>query len=155
MEEFLIFQAGEQPLSADVESVREVVRAATLSSRAGLSKAIEGVLNLRGKAVPVVDLGKLLDLQVPPLSSADYLVVMSDRQNRFCAIRSNSEVHLTSEAEIIEGHDNSDSIRSRMQQLRVGQSIIPLLNPQLILDAVDSTTQPDQELSKDASGDSE
>lgn len=155
MSEYLIFQAGKQSLGAAVECVREVVRAAALSNPVGLSKAIEGILNLRGNAVPVIALEELFDFPVPPLSSTDHLVVMSDSQNRSCAVRSNKEVQLTSEAEIIDYDVGTGSGQSPMQQLRIGQLIIPLINPKSILDTVDSTTLPLKKLSKDAAGGNE
>lgn len=150
MPEYLVFQAGQQAIGAAVEYVREVVRAATLSSPAGQSNTIEGILNLRGNAVPVVALSELFDIRVPPMSAADYLVVMSDSQNRYCAVRSTNEVKLTSEAELVESGGEAKSAYSRVQQLRIGRLILPLVNPEMLQDFADYSTLSTNELSRNS-----
>lgn len=155
MAEYLIFESGDQTLGVPVECVLEVVRAATLSNLEGSSKTIEGILNLRGNAVPVLNLTELLKVQMPPLSSSDYLLVMSGSQMGHCAVRSNSEVRLTSEAEIIE-YDGSVALpHSRHQRLRVDSLIIPLINPDTISEIATSVVKRSDDPHLDLPGDSE
>lgn len=156
MAEHLVFEAGEQTFGVKVDSVREVVRAVTLSRPVAQEDAIEGLLNLRGQVVSVIDLEQFLNLQTPPLSQSDYLVVLSDRNDRLCAVRACGQVRLTTDAELVVdspaaqdddiNETNSQPARQAIGQadaarppeavtagyLRVGHLVVPLLDPEAL-----------------------
>jgi purine-binding chemotaxis protein CheW len=56
-----VFVAGEE-LGLPVERVREIVETRPITRVPSMPKAIEGVANVRGRVVPVVDLGATLKL---------------------------------------------------------------------------------------------
>jgi purine-binding chemotaxis protein CheW len=153
MAEYLVFQVGDQSFGVAVSCVREVVRAATLSATAEDADTVEGLLNLRGGVVPVVDLGRMLKFQTVALSVSDYLVVLAGSRDRLCAVRSNSEVQLTSEAEVVENSGSGDSHRATSGQIRIGRDIIPLLNPDRLIDFVRAEGTKANESGGDATGD--
>jgi chemotaxis signal transduction protein len=153
MAEYLVFQVGEQSFGVAVSCVREVVRAATLSASAAETDTVEGLLNLRGGVVPVVDLGRLLKFQTVAMSASDYLVVLADSRDRLCAVRSNSEVQLTSEAEVVEHPGSGDPHQSAVGQIRVGRAIVPLLNPDRLIEFVGAVSTSAAEFGSDATGD--
>ena len=149
MAEHLIFEAGEQTLGLAVDCVREVVRAVSLSPPVGQESFVEGLLNLRGQVVPVVDLGQRLNLQMPALAESDYLVVLSDQNDRLCAVRACGQVRLTSEAELVadtssDADDELPAIASETNSnghadspltasyVKVNRLIVPLLNPEAL-----------------------
>jgi len=54
------FEVGGRPIAIDVAQLREVVRFQAATPLPGAPARIEGVIELRGALVPVVDLGRLL-----------------------------------------------------------------------------------------------
>jgi purine-binding chemotaxis protein CheW len=54
------FEVGGRPVGIDVAQLREVVRFQPATPLPGAPAQIEGVIELRGALVPVVDLGRLL-----------------------------------------------------------------------------------------------
>jgi purine-binding chemotaxis protein CheW len=54
------FEVGGRPIGIDVAQLREVVRFQPATPLPGAPAQIEGVIELRGALVPVVDLGRLL-----------------------------------------------------------------------------------------------
>lgn len=68
--DLLVFQLGQQRCGLPVEKVQEIVPMAALVCPPGLPSLLEGFLNLRGTAVPVVRLDRLFRL--PPWSPGLY-----------------------------------------------------------------------------------
>lgn len=52
------FRIGEETFGVRIGSVREIVRVPEITSVPNAQETIEGVINLRGKIIPVVDLRK-------------------------------------------------------------------------------------------------
>ena len=53
--QFLTFTLGEEVFALDISSVREVLEFTTITKVPRMPESIRGVINLRGRAVPVVD----------------------------------------------------------------------------------------------------
>lgn len=62
----LIFRSSGLDCAFPLESVREIVPMATLSTPPGLPSGLAGFLDLRGTAVPIVRLDRLFDLRDQP-----------------------------------------------------------------------------------------
>jgi purine-binding chemotaxis protein CheW len=61
-EQFLIFNVGEQEFGMPIEAVREVTRLPDKLARLPKAPAfVEGMMNLRGKVIPVIDQGRRFD----------------------------------------------------------------------------------------------
>jgi purine-binding chemotaxis protein CheW len=73
--ELLIFELGGQRYGLPVSAVREIVRAVLPVPVPGASGAIEGVVNIRGCVVPVVDARRQFGLPGKPLEHTDHLVI--------------------------------------------------------------------------------
>lgn len=56
MHKFLEFHLRQQPYAVPIGSVREINRMSTISPVPGAAGYVAGVMNLRGKVIPVVDL---------------------------------------------------------------------------------------------------
>lgn len=63
-----------------LERVREVVRAAAVTPLPGAPPVVEGVLNVRGSVVPVLDVRRRFGYPERPLRPDDHLVVAVARQ---------------------------------------------------------------------------
>ena len=103
--------------------------------------------------MPVVDLGRLLNFETVAMSTSDFLVVMSDSRDRLCAVRSTSEVQLTSEAEVVENPADGKPHGSTAGQIRVGRTIVPLLNPDRLIEVVDAASTSPGDSGADTTGD--
>lgn len=128
MNEYLIFDVGERTFGIDVTHVRQVVRAAALSVPGQGNSMLEGLLNLRGQPIPVLDLTAHLGIDQAPLCDADYLVIVRDHADRAFAIRSNSEVQLV-EAEQTERPDPPTPTAKITGLIRVESKLVSVLDP--------------------------
>jgi purine-binding chemotaxis protein CheW len=63
---FLLLRVGDQSYGVPVDNVREIVHRATLISTPGQPPILEGFLNLRGEAIPVIPLRRLFGLPAGP-----------------------------------------------------------------------------------------
>jgi len=59
---FLIFRLGEQFFAFNVSYVREVIEYTQITPIPLAPKFIEGIINLRGNAIPIIDLKKKFEL---------------------------------------------------------------------------------------------
>jgi len=60
------FRVGDQLYGLDILRIREIVRPQKLRPVPKAPSFVEGVMNLRGAVIPVVDLRRRFDLVVPP-----------------------------------------------------------------------------------------
>jgi purine-binding chemotaxis protein CheW len=76
---YVVFRLGGEGYALEVNRVREVLDVAKLTAVPGGPPALRGVLNLRGKVVPVWDLRVTFGLAIgPPTTGHDACVLMVD-----------------------------------------------------------------------------
>jgi purine-binding chemotaxis protein CheW len=90
--EFAVFSINEAVFAFDVSDVREILRAASLSPAPG-HEGVEGLLNLRGEVVPVIDVRSRLGLPAREIAVSDYLIVL-ESEGRRAIVRTESNVRL-------------------------------------------------------------
>jgi purine-binding chemotaxis protein CheW len=73
--EVLLFTLEGQRYALPLEDVRELVRAVRLTPLPRAPAVVEGLVDLRGELLPVLDMRRRFRLSPRPLSSADHLVV--------------------------------------------------------------------------------
>jgi purine-binding chemotaxis protein CheW len=73
--EFLIFDLEGVRYGLPVAEVREIVRAVLPVPLPGAPRVIEGVINLRGTVVPVIDLRRSFRLPERSIEPSDHLVI--------------------------------------------------------------------------------
>lgn len=73
--EVLVFTLEGHRYALPLEDVCELVRAVRLTPLPRAPSVVEGLLNLRGELLPVLDMRRRFRLPARPLSSADHLVV--------------------------------------------------------------------------------
>jgi len=74
----LIFRLSDRPCAVATERVLEIVPMASLARPPGLPALLEGFLNLRGTAVPVLRLHRLFDLPGAPMALYTPLLIVRD-----------------------------------------------------------------------------
>lgn len=71
----LVFEVGGSRFGLWSSVVREVVRAVSVSVLPGAPPSVLGVINVRGRVVPVFSLRERLQLGVRPVEAGDYFIV--------------------------------------------------------------------------------
>ena len=74
--EILLFEVGGQRQALASRDVREVLPAVTVTPMVGTARFVEGVVNLRGSVLPVVDARVWLGLPTRPIEPSDHLIVV-------------------------------------------------------------------------------
>lgn len=70
------FHLGKEEFGVDIGSVQEIIRAADITPVPGAPAHVRGVINLRGKIIPVVDLRKRFGLPEIAVGDAQRTVVV-------------------------------------------------------------------------------
>jgi len=74
--QLVVFDLASEHYGVDIADVREIMRMQTITKVPGTMTYIEGVINLRGKVLPVLDLRKRLGLHVGDLTEESRIVVI-------------------------------------------------------------------------------
>jgi purine-binding chemotaxis protein CheW len=73
--EVLVFELADRRYGLPAADVRELVRAVAVRPLPGAPPAVEGVINVRGRVVPVLDVRARLRLPAKPLEPSDHLII--------------------------------------------------------------------------------
>ncbi len=93
IEEVLVLEIDDHCYGLNVKHVREVIRAVALTPAPNADVRLEGILNLRGQSVPVINVRRQFGFPDRDIAPADYLIVMQLDQ-RLSAIRVDRAVEL-------------------------------------------------------------
>ncbi len=74
--QFVIFNVASSLYGLDIESVREIIRMQNITKLPGVPIFVEGVIDLRGKVVPVINLRKKLNLETVEQNNESRIVVV-------------------------------------------------------------------------------
>ena len=74
--QLVVFDLASELYGVDIGDVREIIRMQNVTRVPGTPAYMEGVINLRGKVVPVVDLRTRLGLKVHPQTNESRIVVV-------------------------------------------------------------------------------
>lgn len=106
--QLVVFQLGQEEYGVDIQTVQEIIRPVKITRVPGAPEHVEGVIDLRGKIIPVIDLHKKLQLgQRQNTESARIIVVQVDDALTGIIVDGVSEV-LRLPAEQIEKPDMTD-----------------------------------------------
>jgi purine-binding chemotaxis protein CheW len=75
--EVLVFEVEGQRYGLPTADVRELVRAVTITPLPNAPAVIEGVVNVRGRVLPVLDMRARFRLPTRPLDPSDHFIVAS------------------------------------------------------------------------------
>ncbi len=74
--QLVVFDLNTEAYGVDIGAVREIIRLQDITTVPGTPDFVEGVINLRGKVTPVVDLRKKLHITVAEQNAENRIVVM-------------------------------------------------------------------------------
>ncbi len=75
-EQLVVFDLGEEVYGIDISRVQEIIRMQSITQVPGAPSFVEGVINLRGKIIPVVDLHRRFGLPPADSTKASRIVVV-------------------------------------------------------------------------------
>lgn len=75
LHEILTFEVEGRTYALPASRVRELIRAVAVEPLPGAPPIVEGIINVRGEVVPVVDLRRRLGLPAKPAAPADHLIL--------------------------------------------------------------------------------
>jgi purine-binding chemotaxis protein CheW len=106
--EILVFLLDQQRYALPSLLVEELARAVEIISVPGTPKEVEGVIDYRGKIVPVLDLRRYLGLLARAAQPADYLIILRIDARLF-AIRVDRALEVT----VVDHSNNEDTPTGR------------------------------------------
>lgn len=133
---FSTFMVGETLCGIDIEQIQEINRNFDFSEVPGSEEYIKGIINLRGRIVTLIDLGKRIGIRSTGLSSdSSNIVVSSDGENFGLIVASICDIISERNAELEDVPANTGDIKGRYftSILKTEKGIIGILNLEEIL----------------------
>lgn len=75
--QLVTFRLGKEEFALDIVQLQEIQRMLPITPLPRVPAYVEGIVNLRGKIVPIVDLRKKLGLEIAPLTKDSRIVVVN------------------------------------------------------------------------------
>ncbi|KUO52798.1 MAG: chemotaxis protein CheW [Desulfitibacter sp. BRH_c19] len=75
-EQLVVFNLSGETYGVDISTVREIIRMQIITEVPRTPDFVEGVINLRGKVIPVIDLHKRFDLRLVEETSQSRIMVV-------------------------------------------------------------------------------
>ncbi|HAR63166.1 MAG: chemotaxis protein CheW [Candidatus Margulisiibacteriota bacterium] len=76
IEQLVVFDLAGEQYGVDIQSVQEIIRMQNITKVPKTQEFVEGIINLRGKVIPVLDLRKRFSLDVTQMSAETRIVVI-------------------------------------------------------------------------------
>ena len=76
-QQMVLFELGNETYGLDIAAVHEIIRMQPITKVPKAPKYVEGVINLRGKVIPVIDLGKRFGFEKADGAKNNRIVVVN------------------------------------------------------------------------------
>lgn len=76
-QQLVAFHLAGETYGVDIALINEIIRMSEITSIPRTPPEVEGIINLRGKIVPIVDLRKRMELPAVPQTSATRIIVLA------------------------------------------------------------------------------
>ncbi len=86
MNQYLSFLVGAEQLGLGILESREILQYPTVTSVPSMSSSIRGVINLRGTAVPVVDLAMVFGQEPQQITKRTCVVVVENEESKLVGL---------------------------------------------------------------------
>lgn len=80
-EQFVVFLVGEEEFGVNIKQTREIISAAELTYIPDAPDFVEGVIDLRGEIVPVINLSKRLSLESKENNNEQKIIIVEIDEN--------------------------------------------------------------------------
>lgn len=78
----VVFSINNQLFSVLIEEVVEILRVPIITTVPGIHPTIEGVINLRGNIIPIINLHKRFHFQIPPAHKKNRIVIVQGKNEQ-------------------------------------------------------------------------
>lgn len=78
----VVFSINNQLFSVLIEEVVEILRVPIITTVPGIDPTIEGVINLRGNIIPVINLHKKFQFPIPPVHKKNRIVIVQGKNEQ-------------------------------------------------------------------------
>ena len=103
----LLFRVGERTYGCEIDAVREIIPYRRATRLPGAPAYVQGLVNLRGTIVTVLDLGVRLDPARPPVREGSIILVQHGTRNVGVAVDEVMDVQAVAEDPIETGSDGA------------------------------------------------
>ncbi len=136
--QYLTFTLNQQLFGIPIDVVREINQLPEITPVPQAPEAVAGVINLRDKVIPVVDLRRKFNLPARDYTRETCVIVVDGRQGQVAAIVDTVASVLPLGRDHIEAPpslvQNANSNAAILGLARTGQQVIVLLNMTLVVD---------------------
>ncbi len=136
--QYLTFTLNQQLFGIPIDVVREINQLPEITPVPHAPEAVAGVINLRDKVIPVVDLRRKFNLPVRDYTRETCVIVVDGRQGQVAAIVDTvasvlplSRDHIEAPPSLVQNANSNPTI---LGLARTGQQVIVLLNMTLVVD---------------------
>lgn len=135
----LIAEVGGQRFGLLAADVQELVRAVTIVAVPHAAANLEGLINLRGRIIPVLDLHALLGLTTKSLQYTDHLIV-ARIEERVVALRVDHALELihVNDSDLGESHDIPGEIKGARSVARLPDGLVLIYDLKKLLSQAES-----------------
>jgi purine-binding chemotaxis protein CheW len=135
----LLFYTGEHANAVSVNDVERVFRAVELVVIPDMPPHLEGLLNLRGEAVPVIDLHYRLAIQPQALDPENFFIILRHASGKI-AVRSVTTPELKeSEGDYSDDLTNSGACPELLKSvIKIDGTPVPVYNPEKLFQPEDA-----------------
>jgi purine-binding chemotaxis protein CheW len=74
--QLVVFDVGDESFGVEIDSVQEIIRMQLITRVPGAPEFVEGIINLRGRIIPVIDLRRRIGLPRAAVSKSSRIVVV-------------------------------------------------------------------------------
>ena len=128
-EQLVIFQLNDQQYALPIQETQEIIRMTSITRVPNTSHYVEGIINLRGSIVPVINLNKRFDLPVNEYGEDTRIIVVEyDGQKVGMIVDVVLEVGRFSESEIEPPSVAGDTVNYLKGVVKKGEQLWLLLN---------------------------
>ena len=111
----LLFRVGSTVYGCDIDDIREIVPFRRATRLPGAPNYVQGLINLRGTIVTVLDLGARLDPSHPPVAEGSIMLVAMPGNNRLVgmAVQEVMDVRIVGDSsdDVIADSAGNDAVR--------------------------------------------
>ena len=135
----MLFRVGERVFGCDIDAVREIIPYRRATRLPGAPASVQGLINLRGTIVTVLDLGSRLDAERPPVRDGSIILVDHGTRVVGVAVDEVMDVRLITEEPIASstGAGGDDAPRGLVRGLgHLDDSVVVLMDIQALVTQV-------------------
>jgi purine-binding chemotaxis protein CheW len=140
--QLVIFKLGNESFGVEIATVESIIKMQTITRLPQAPSFVEGIINLRGKILPVVDLRKRLNIDLTEITKDSRMVVVALAGSTVAMVVDQVNEVLRINDDIVEAPPAiSQSVDSRFIEgiAKINEDLVILLNLSKVLDTSETS----------------